>query len=297
MSFKTQLKSIQQKTSPDNLRGLFFSNEFYLPRVESSLENPKGYYSLVEKFISKNINTIIDMGDGNYTIPMENKKSKDMIKFFVTMLNDVNLFDQNASAIKNIMLQKTCINDPSKQFLRLEKSESNDIRIVIAIKNQMSPSNIWFKFGPSHKDSNKKSQQIDIFKEESFGTCLSSDLSEMDIYIGESRKNSSTKLPEAFFIIMDITPSSDLSFEIKQRLLAADQRDMKRHMESMLKNFSGNKMMKQFQSLTGGNADIMDKLKNMFAKKEENADHQEEGEVVNAEVQELVSSKFQDDDE
>lgn len=295
MSFKTQLKSIQQKTSPDNLRGLFFSNEFYLPRVDISAENPKGYYTLVEKFLSKNINTIVDMDDGNYSIPMENKKSKEMSKFFITMLNDLNLFDQNTSVIKNITVQKTCMPNPSKQFLRLEKPGSSDIRILIAIKNQMSPGNIWFKFGPGHKDSNKRSQQIDIFREESFGTCLSPDLSEMDIYIGESRKNSNMKLPEVFFIIMDIAPSNDLSFEIKQRLLAADQRDMKRHMENMLKNLSGNKMMKQFQSMTEGGSEMMDKIKGMFTKKEE--EDQEEGEIVDVDIQGPVASKFLDEDE
>lgn len=294
MSFNSQLKSIQRKTSPDNLRALFFSNEFYLPRVDVSSENPKGYYTLVEKFMSKNISTILNMGDENYSIPMENRKSKEMIKFFITMLNDLNLFDQKTSSINNIIIQKTYNADSSKQFLRLEKAESKDIRILIVIKNQTSPSNIWFKFGPSHKGSNKKSQQIDIFREESFGTCLSPELSEMDIYIGESKKNSSTKLPETFFIVIDITPSNELSSEIKQRLLAADRRDIKQHLENMLKNLSGNKMMKQFQSLTGGNLDMMDKFKGMFTKKEAT---EEEGEIVDVDIQEPTTSKFQDDDE
>lgn len=243
------MKNLNGSMSPENLRGLFLANNFELPELDLE-KNPSGYYELMNRYFSSRKNWVLDLGEGNYSIATDYKEGKkNPCDFFYSISQYLLDFTKEENQITSIKIQKTpCEELTNKQFYHMDACEEDNMRLVICVKDKTSDTKINAKLGP------KTSKQIDFIEENSFGTCVFPNLSEISIPL-KNKKVNGTILPRCFFIFIDFKPSQkivhttqSLLYEIDERNVGKIFKNFTEKISSKGKNFSMDKLTEKLGS-------------------------------------------------
>jgi len=257
------LKNFNKDITPDNIRNMFHANRFDLPSVDTE-KTPKGYYDLVDKYFNNNKEWIIDYKDGSFSIAIDYfiSKKKSPLDFFFSMTQHLTGFTKDKIKILSIRIQKTPYEPFKNNFLHVDTCAENTMRLIICVKDKTFKTSASAKLGP------KKSKQIEIYEEDSYGVCVFPNLSEITLNL-QSKKPNGTILPNCYYIIIDFTPSAEIIHVTQNYIHSLGTRDIGKSLENIMnkipeiqKNFSPSEITKKMEGKIPGMSQMLQSFTN-----------------------------------